>query len=606
MGSYLTDQLCNEVEGLGMPGYAEVMQVAAYLPLADFPAFDGASITAIRFGLVQPAMVNRVVVYASNEASQTNVLVGEGKLTSESPKGWTTVKLDTPYKLDYSAIDAVLIGIEYEQSEAWGHEIEGYYDAICYPLSFVNTGGTVYPSYVYGNFKDENGQYLGEAWYDLGMEFYGNQSVQAIVESENFPDKDIELQRVVMKSKYQHPGDEFAYAVTLKNFGTKKISNYTIDLSVDDILLGTYTSTKSLSAEKTVEIDGVLKLPKTLPLGRHSLIATLKTVDGEAPAGNLSNDTCSTPLLAYTTTVNRQKQLLEHFTSQTCTYCPLGIQLLEQLSSMRKDLAWVSVHGNMQPNMPDPYNFAACDSLQDMLYLAGWPSAGINRIYYSDLTEYPGEVLFNVSCPEENQYALSSQINEAVSNAIYASPSFVTLGIKAKYNVADHSISIVVNGQGVEGAAQILSGYGLTVYVTEDGLTSRQYELGAWVENFEHNNVLRDVLTPIVGAPIAWNGDKFEHNYFTRLEEDWNPTRMHVIAFVAPSPEDYYHADLLNMEVNNCEMVAVEAGDYDGIEHLTVKSSPTDNAIYDLSGRRHSRSLKPGIYVSNGRKLIVR
>ena len=47
----------------------------------------------------------------------------------------------------------------------------------------------------------------------------------------------------------------------------------------------------------------------------------------------------------------------------------------------------------------------------------------------------------------------------------------------------------------------------------------------------------------------------------------------------------------------------VEKGQYTGID--SVDSAPAENVFYDLSGRRVMQPVKGGVYIQNGKKVIL-
>jgi hypothetical protein len=52
----------------------------------------------------------------------------------------------------------------------------------------------------------------------------------------------------------------------------------------------------------------------------------------------------------------------------------------------------------------------------------------------------------------------------------------------------------------------------------------------------------------------------------------------------------------------------VSRSDYTGIRNIDAQKSNTDNAIYTLTGVRQNNknSLRKGIYISNGKKIVIR
>jgi len=580
LGGYATDEVAEY--GLGLPSYPGTLVAAIDLVASDFAMFDGGKVVAIRYAVCEDVKVSSVVLLGYNEAEGIVELASEPVTSTQV--GWNTVELTTPCTLDFSKYEELIMGYEYTQTS------QGY------PLSLVLAGNATYSTLIYGDLGS------GEGWYNIGAEAYGNLSIQAIVESDNYPAKDIIMGSIVMNSKYQKPNGTVEYALNLQNFGTETITSYTVDLDVDGQNVSSFTFPDAIGGGASATVESFFTLPATTQLGTHTLTATLKEVDGAAPAGNLSNDACSTTLFAYNSSVPRQKQLLEHHTSNTCTYCPLGISLLEKLNSTRDDIAWVCIHGNM--SAVDPHNIAACDSLADMEGLTGWPTAGINRMYFEDLADYPGEILFGLGYPEAYHEQMASAISTLIDEKNAVTPSFTSVKIDQKYDADSRELTLVVSGEGGEGTAQLLANHGLSVFLTEDGLKGRQLNQGTWVSNFQHNNTLRAVLTPVVGAPINWNGNKFEKTFTISLATAWKPENMHAIAFVAPLV-DINNPDLMNMEVNNCEIVAVKDAMADGIESIAPTTTPNDDAIFDLSGRQ-VKSPKKGLYIIGGKKQIIR
>ena len=163
----------------------------------------------------------------------------------------------------------------------------------------------------------------------------------------------------------------------------------------------------------------------------------------------------------------------------------------------------------------------------------------------------------------------------------YNSPSFVSLDIQSSFNTTSREMQVTVNGSGVSQAAQMLSGYGLTLYVTEAGLTGRQYSSGKWNNNFEHNNTLRAVLTDVEGDDITWDGDNFTATKSYTVPASYKENNLSIVAFVAPKPGDIY-----NMAVNNCEKVKLDLTPT-AIGSINAASA-TETIRYTLDGRQIS------------------
>lgn len=175
MGMYDTDEVATASMGIGLPSYPGNLKIATLIPVSAGSKFDGGKIKSIRFGLCQPVGASRVFVITLTASGNIgNEVISQDVETTTA--GWNTVELTTPYTIDASNISGYLIGFDYTQTNT----------ANAYPLSFVNAGMSVSPTYVYGNL----GQGLG--WYNINAESLGNLSVQCIVEKEGgYPQYDL-------------------------------------------------------------------------------------------------------------------------------------------------------------------------------------------------------------------------------------------------------------------------------------------------------------------------------------------------------------------------------------------------------------------------------
>jgi len=321
-----------------------------------------------------------------------------------------------------------------------------------------------------------------------------------------------------------------------------------------------------------------LSLTGNLAPGRHTLKVELTTIDGAIPTGTVDNGISTVGFNTYINSVARQKQLIEHFTSWTCTYCYLGYKMLRQMESSNDDMAWVAIHGN-QSSSADPYYFSTVDYIMSMLGANSFPSASFNRSYLPELAD-GNEIVYSLGYNEQyiSQYAPIIYDMVKQNNT----PSFVTLAIEQAYDEVTSKLDIKVKGTGVEKAAQLLDGYRLGIYVTEAGLSGRQYSNGKWESNFEHDNTLRAVLTNYQGNAITWDGDNFKYTTSYTIPSNYVTENLSITAFVAPAP-----GNLQNMAVNNCERVKVKAN-ADGIRDINLTTGEGITARYTLDGRRSS------------------
>jgi hypothetical protein len=78
----------------------------------------------------------------------------------------------------------------------------------------------------------------------------------------------------------------------------------------------------------------------------------------------------------------------------------------------------------------------------------------------------------------------------------------------------------------------------ISVMITESGIIDAQddKEAGMIVEDYVHNHVLRDMLTPYDGqilAPSLIGGEEFMVEFHYDLSNAWNADECNVVAFIS-------------------------------------------------------------------------
>ena len=579
MGSTTSDQIAAQGSGFGRYTTGK-LSVFNLLSADEIKAFDGTDIVKMRVGLVAAAAISRIIVYPVKNGSILSDAAIVNQAVSGGTAGWNEFELSKPATLNLAGLDGILMGFEYNQTaDGW-------------PLSVFEGS---HEFYVYGNL----GQGVG--YYSAGA---GDISVQCYMQGE-FASKDIVVNSVTTNVNWFKRGEDLAFGVNVLNFGTAEVGKCTFDVEIDDAVVGTVSSEEPLASMKTVWIEGQVKLADNLVMGSHKLGLRLKTVDDEAPAGNVDNDYASTTFNIYEQSVPRQKNLLEQYTSQYCTYCPLGVSLFTVLTGLRDDIAWVSVHNDMSSGK-DQFTTAQADTIMAMVGSSSYPSASYNRAYIPDLAEGVGQIAY--SCGYDQQY--HNQVAKILSSAIdytAQAPSFTSLNIKQSYDPETRNLDIIVEGEGVENANEIMANYGINVMLTENSLIARQLNQGTWVQKFEHHYVLRTVLGKCTGNPINWEGNNFKAHFAYTIPQDFVKDNMYVVAFTAPMA-NLGNINPLGIAVNNCEMVAVKDADETAIQNVVTKQ--TEQSRYSLDGRQLPAAQKGLNIVRMGdgsvRKLIVK
>ena len=597
-GLYTSDEIAEY--GLGMGTYTSgVCKAGTFFTKSIYQSFIGFKVVGMRVAVC--CDITDFGVFVSKIEGES-IVDFFSKEVGTASKGWNTVMFDESEQFEIPADGTeFLTGFSYMQLNTPDPDYPGYCTDDCYPISYVE--GLDIPNYLmfYGDIPASVGG-SGEGWYAVNSG--GSLSVQWIVEGV-LPDQHIALNSLAIDKKFYKAGENITANISVSNLGKDAISSLGFSIYVDGTKVADQSVAVAIDAMENKTATVSIPVPAGLATGSHTLKAELATVNGSAPTGQVDNGTLSAEFKVYKDSKPRQKHLIEHFTSNTCTYCPLGYQLMRNLESNHSDVAWVSIHGNM--NGIDPLNFTECDQLQDMMYLQFWPGASFNRVYDAEMADGAASLIYNIGYNEEYIPEAATGIYQFIEET--AEPSFVALDIQQNYDADSRTLNLTVKGTGAEDAGKLLAGYGITLYITEAGLKGRQLNQGRWINNYEHNNALRMVLTSVGGDAITWNGDNFEYTKSITIPTEYVAENLSITAFVAPQVLNVNYADVQNMAVNNCEKVALDVTS-SGINDVNTNSNVRETTHFTVGGQQLNAPNK-GINIvkmSDGtiRKVVVK
>lgn len=340
---------------------------------------------------------------------------------------------------------------------------------------------------------------------------------------------------------YYAPGEPLQYGYEVS--GNEAVKSFMVDIMLDGNVIKTDRGSEVVATGK--QYTNSIILDETLAVGNHVLSAKLKSVDGVTVS---DEEPIARTFIYYKASdvVARQKYLVEEFTSNTCTYCPQGAQVMEQMLKKSDKIALVCIHGNMQGI--DPTTIEDGDYLAAYLGQKSWPVASFDRIFISDVG-----LCANIAYEEYLQSDAADQFISLLDN--YSEPSFIGVDITA--SVEDNNLNIRVSGRGTVDSKTLLEDYNLTVYVLENGLVYRQLNLGEWESDYMHNRVLRKVVTPVTGDEIKWvNDSRYSNEYVVPIEAGWTKEYLHVVAFISKKQNER-HPDRELMSVNNANTLKV-------------------------------------------------
>lgn len=542
-------------------------------------------------------------LFAEKEAAQkVSTYDSKNKTYKEE---WNEVYFDKALNVS-DVVTGLLVGYTYKQKTT---KSGGKYTEACYPLAAGQGSGTVA---VYGDLGK------GTAFYSLntgGLVL----CIQVIVEKEGGFADDLGMVGVAT-IPMSRPTDKLPFQFYVKNYGSSECKAASFDITIDKQVVANVAIPEGATiGGETTGFNASLNLSEyDIENGTHLLGVQVKTVNGEAASGYTDDDVAATQFRTYTETASRQYNLLEHFTSSTCTWCPKGYDMLRALQKQRDDVAWVAIHSTLDEKKPDPYEIADATNTILAYSIGGFPQANLNRYPVTN----DGNLAVTIATDDPEGMATSignvfDQIDEIV-------PSQVRLDIETNFNrlnaISDGTLKITIKGTGVKGAGKILEDAVLGLYITENGLVSGQLNGGKWVTKYNHENVLRVIGTENPwGDAITWNGDNFEKTYEVSISadffEDSNNT-FNAVAFVSLpfmfeiDGKRYVNGDKNNVWVNQCQFLQIPEGTGTAIKGVETSENATVVARYAADGSQISAPVK-GINIlklSDGttRKVVVK
>lgn len=281
----------------------------------------------------------------------------------------------------------------------------------------------------------------------------------------------------------------------------------------------------NVSPQATVYFNGVAQT------GFNITMPTAGTIDVYATYVNASSQTLTSNTIQVNVInpINFNKRvLIEDFTGTWCGYCPRVAYGIQQVEAQTTDIDVVAIH-KASGSGADPYNISTPG-----YSVSGYPTAKLNRT--SEWTYPEPENVAEV-------VALTNGTNPRIGLAMNSSLSGSTMNV-------DVNVKFGFNFTGLK----------LVVYVLENGLIYNQNNYtsyfggGSTLVNFEHNHVLRSILTDIYGDAITGTtnvGQVYTRNFNVSVPANVaNSGNVSIVAFVLDSNGKALNSRTVNLGDN--------------------------------------------------------
>jgi len=362
-------------------------------------------------------------------------------------------------------------------------------------------------------------------------------------------------------------GETFSYEGLLGQHGLTEDIRVVAEVTCNGQVLGSF-SYNIVSSNTAMWVSHELPIPASFKPGIYNVVVRLKEEGSSqyiTSEGKVVADTMKVSV--YNQTMPRQKYLIEHFSHLNCGYCPAAIRVLDELVTLRNDVAWVSFHGQL-PN-PDVFTVDGWRYIATLNGLKGYPTAILNRSQ---------QLYVQHNNAKSGAQSTSDAINK--SNV----PSLASIKMEASYDKEHKNIHIKVQCEAVEGIEEVLGKTCLSVYLTEDRVQPYGDSWGYGGSTL-YNRIFRAFATESpYGAPISWDGNKWSAEFDVPAKEGWKLKNMRAVAFVSREASSASTA-LSNLEVTNAEEVCLKENATTGITEVR-KQGKTEVARYNSMGKK--------------------
>lgn len=221
--------------------------------------------------------------------------------------------------------------------------------------------------------------------------------------------------------------------------------------------------------------------------------------------------------------------LIEDFTGAACPNCPdAHIAIENAYAAYPGQVVAIAEYNYFADPLYLDQNMQTEEALLLDLYLGpavGWPASIIDRKEFTG-NDYLPEIPANVVPYCGDQIALTPPCNIEVSNTYDAGTRNLTVQVRIDYT------------------STIADANNLSVSLKESGIIAAQIDdnVGGEVEDYEHNHVLRKMLTNYSGTALPEEniaGRWYVFTFTYTIPANWNADNMAVVAFVHnTSPEN--------------------------------------------------------------------
>lgn len=231
-------------------------------------------------------------------------------------------------------------------------------------------------------------------------------------------------------------------------------------------------------------------------------------------------------------TPQTKKVLAEEFTGVSCPPCPGGHELMKSIGEgLNKNLIVVAYHIFNYPQA----NPVEKDGVQISKYdFRTQDATDVGNNIYGGIGAMPLGGFDRKTV--KGSIALNMPDWSAAATAAATETPPVNIHMVTTFDAATKEGTVKVT---LSYTQEVTLKENLTVLITEDSIVDAQKKGLEELEEYDHEHVLRDIITPVIGTPIPAKvspkvpGKTYERTFKFTVDGAWKPEHCNVIAFVS-------------------------------------------------------------------------
>jgi len=279
------------------------------------------------------------------------------------------------------------------------------------------------------------------------------------------------------------------------------------------------------------------------------------------------------------TEVETKNVILEEFTGINCTFCPDGHRIADAMVAEDPDNVVVvnihagsfSVPGAGQPDLRTEFG----EALATEIGISGYPSATVNRTPFNDVLDI-----------NRGMWSLAG-------DAIKPQITPVNLGVESIFDESTRELKVTVELYYTDNSP-VDTNY-IQVAFLESGFIGYQIDGGVGISNYEHNKILRHLITGQWGDVVTeTTTESFVEREFTWIvPADYDIKDCDIVAYVTESRREVYTGHKVIADGGTTESIGTVASessvDYFAgeanaikLENVTLENTRSIADMYDV------------------------